>query len=118
MGLFGNDKEQDARIDAMEEFVRALAEAVHQNQLDSITLGVALVRMEAQISGKVSAADVDPALVAFNEQVGVAREEAKRAADAASDSWATLQAGATDALITLRASADAAKARIAQEAGG
>ena len=117
MGLFGNDKEQDARIDAMEAFVRAQAEAVHQNQLDTISLGVALVRMEAQISGKVSADDVDPGMAAFNEQLGVAREEARKAADAASDSWATLQAGATDALATLRASADEAKARIEQEAG-
>jgi hypothetical protein len=117
MGLFGNDTEQDERLDAMEAFVRALAEAVHQNQLDSISLGVALIRMEAQISGKVAAADVDPGLVEFNEQLGVAREEAKKAAEAASDSWAALQAGATDALATLRVSADEAKARIEREIG-
>jgi hypothetical protein len=117
MGLFGNDNEQDARLDALEAFVRALSEALHQNQLDTITLGVAIIRMEAQISGKISEEDVDPALAAFNEQLGVAREEAQRAADAASDSWTTLQAGATDALTTLRASAEEAKARIEQEIG-
>lgn len=115
MGLFGNDTEQDARLDALEGFVRALAEAVHQNQLDSIGTRVQLIRLEAQVSDKVDAEDVDPAIVALNEQLGVARVEAKKAADAATDSWATLQAGATDALATLRASADEAAARIEQE---
>ena len=115
MGLFGNDKEQDTRIDALESFVRALAEAVHQNQLDSIAVRVQLIRMEAQLSDKVNAEDVDPAIVALNEQLGVAREQAKRAADAAADSWVTMQAGATDALATLRTSVEDAAARAQQE---
>lgn len=112
MGLFGNDNEQDARLDALENFVRALSEAVHQNQLDSIAVRVQLIKMEARLSDKVNADDVDPTIVALNEQIGVAREEAKRAADSAADSWATMQAGATEALATLRASAEDAAAHI------
>ncbi len=118
MGLFGNDTEQDARLDALETFVRALSEAVHQNQLDSIALRVQLIRMEAKVSDKISAEDVDPSLLTLNEQLGVAREEAKRAADAAADSWSALQAAAADALATLRASAEEAAAQIEQEMKG
>lgn len=32
MGLFGNDKEQDARIDALESHVRAISEAIQQTE--------------------------------------------------------------------------------------
>lgn len=115
MGLFGNDKEQDARIDALEAHVRAISEAIQENQLDVIKLGIALIRMESIVSEKVDASDVDPAITALNEQLGVAREEYTRMAAAAADSWSTLHAGANDAVSSLRSSVEEARARIEQE---
>ena len=85
------------------------------NPVDSDALRVQLIRMEAKVSDKISAEDVDPSLLTLNEQLGVAREEAKRVADAAADSWSALQAAAADALATLRASAEEAAAQIEQE---
>ena len=49
-------------------------------------------------------ADVDPAVVRLNEDLGRAREELERSKAAASESWATLQGGVNDAFETLRTS--------------
>ncbi len=115
MGLFGNDKEQDARIDALESHIRAISEAIQQNQLDGIKLRISLIRMEQLLGDKVSSADVDPGIVALNEELGVARVEYEKMSAAAADSWATLHAGAADALATLRNSVEEAAARVEQE---
>lgn len=115
MGLFGNDKEQDARIDTLESHVRAMTEAVQETQLDVMKVNISLIRMESMLGGKVSAEDVDPAVVALNEELGVAREEYEKMAAAAEESWTTLHDGATDALATLRSSVQQASDRVAQE---
>jgi hypothetical protein len=115
MGLFGNDKEQDTRLDALESHVRAISESIQQNQLDLISLHLSLIRMERTVGGKVNADEVDPGMVALNEQLGVAREEYQRMSAAAADGWATLHAGASDAVSTLRSSVEAAAARIEEE---
>ena len=115
MGLFGNDKEQDARLDAVESHLRAISEAVQQNQLDVMNLRISLIRMEQILGEKVSSEDVDPAIAALNEQLGVARDEYEKMAAAAADSWAALHAGASDALNTLRDSVEEAAARIEKE---
>ena len=115
MGLFGNDKEQDARIDALESHVRAITEAIQQTQLDVMKVNISLIRTEQVLGDKVSSADVDPGIVALNEQLGVARDEYEKMSAAAEDSWATLHAGATDALATLRNSVEDAAARVQQE---
>ncbi len=114
MGLFGNDKEQDARLDAHESHLRAMTEALQMNQLDVARLHIMLIGLEGQVSGKVSADDVDPAITALNEQVGVARDEFDKVSDAATDSWSTLHAGATEALSTLRNSVEEAAARMGE----
>ena len=64
---------------------------------------------------KVSSADVDPGMVALNEQFGVARDEYAKVSAAAEESWATLHAGASDALATLRTSVEEAGARAKQQ---
>ena len=115
MGIFGTDKEQDARLDALESHIRAISEAIHQNQLDVIKLRLALVRMESLLGDKMNTGDVDPAISALNEQLGVAREEYDRMAASAADSWATLHAGATDAVSSLRAAVEEAAERVEQE---
>lgn len=111
MGLFGNDDEQDARLDALETHIRSLSQTCQETQLDVASLFVALLAVQAQVNEKVSAEDVDPSIVALNEGLGVAREEIAKTAAAAADSWATMHAGAADALDTLRKSVKEASAR-------
>ena len=115
MGIFGNDKEQDARIDSLESHVRAISEAIQQTQLDVMKVNISLIRTEQLLGDKVSSADVDPGIVALNQQLGVAREEYEKMSAAAEDSWTTLHAGATEALATLRSSVEDAAARVQQE---
>lgn len=115
MGLFGNDKEQDARIDALENHVRAISEAIQQTQLDVMKVNISLIRTEAMLGDKVSTEDVDPSIIDLNEQLGVAREEYEKMSEAAAESWATLHAGAADSLATLRSSVEEAAARVQQE---
>ncbi len=115
MGLFGNDKEQDARIDALESHVRAISESIQQTQLDVMKVNISLIRMESTLGDKVSSGDVDAGIVALNEQLGVAREEYEKMAAAAEESWTTLHAGASDALTILRSSVEAASERVQQE---
>ena len=118
MGLFGNDKEQDARIGALESHVRAISEAIQQTQLDVMKVNISLIRTESMLGDKVSSADIDPGIVALNEQLGVAREEYEKMSAAAEESWTTLHAGASDALATLRKSVEEAAARAQQEMQG
>lgn len=115
MSLFATDKEQDARLDALESHIRAISEAIHQNQLDVIKLHLALIRLESQLGEKVDAGDVDPAISALNEQLAAARKDYDRMAAAAEDSWSTLHAGATDAVTSLRAAVQEAAERIERE---
>lgn len=117
MGLFGNDKEQDARLQALENHIRELTETVIQGGLDLVALRVAQINLQAQVEGKVSADEVDPAISALNEQLGVARDELSKAAAAAEDSWSTLRAGATEALDALRRSVDEAASQIERDLG-
>ena len=113
MGLFGNDEEQDLRLDALEDYVRRLTEIVQQNQIDLAAGTVALVALQAQIDEKVNVADVDPAIREANELLGKAREEYQKASAAAAESWVTLQEGVQDSLATLRSSVEKARAKLA-----
>jgi hypothetical protein len=112
MGIFGDDKKQDERIAALEDHVRALTETVQANQLDLVEGRIANLALKAKIDEKVSAADVDPAMVKLNQELGVARRQLEEASAAASESWATLQKGAQDAFETLRTSVREAADRI------
>ena len=115
MTLFTRDKEQDARLDALEAHTRAITEAVAQSQLDIAALHILLMAVQVQVDDKISKDSVDPAINALNEQLGEARAEYDRMSAAAEDSWNTLQAGATDALTTLRTSVQEAADRIQSE---
>jgi hypothetical protein len=115
MTLFTTDKEQDARLGALESHVRAISESIQQTQLDVMKVNISLIRTERLLGGKVSTDDVDPGIVELNEQLGVAREEYEKMSAAAEESWSTLHAGATDALATLRSSVEEAAARAQQK---
>ena len=102
MGLFGNNEQQDQRLDALEAHIRDLTETVQENQLDMSRIQIQLIKIEAQVSGKVSEEDIDPVIIELFEQLGAARHQLGEASSAAAESWATLQAGVTEAFDTLR----------------
>ncbi len=111
MGLFGDDKRQDDRLDALESHVRIVTEAVRENQIDIATSQIALLEMQAwmgqlqtQIGKKVSVEDVDPLMADLNERLGLAREQLRKASAAANESWGTLQSGMQESFETLRSS--------------
>ena len=108
MGLFGNDKEQDARLEAIEYHVRLISDALQQGQLDLAALTVKVMGLQAQMGDKVSASDVDPGVFALNEQLAEARVELDKASTAATESWSALHAGANEALQALRQNVSAA----------
>ena len=112
MGIFGDDKLQDERIAALEGHVRELTQTVQANQADLAEAGIAILKLQAEVDEKVSATDVDPAVVDLNEGLGKAREELERSKAAASESWATLQTGVNDAFESLRTSVHKAYDRV------
>jgi predicted Holliday junction resolvase-like endonuclease len=112
MGIFGNDKLQDERLDALEEHVRSLTETVQANQADLAQTWIVMLGLQAQVEEKVSASDVDPTIVELNEKLGTARKELEESRDAASESWATLQGGVKDAFESLRSSVNKAYEQI------
>jgi seryl-tRNA synthetase len=116
MGLFGRDDAQDERLNALEAHVRKLTEAHQQSQLDAAALRIDVMRLRANVAGKVSSDELDPTIVALNQELAEARKQYEEVEAAASDSWATLQAGTTEAVRTLRDSVEAAADRIGKVA--
>ena len=112
MGVFSHFKEQEQRLDALEDHVRLLTETVQQNQIDIAAGLIVLLAVQAQVDGTVSTADVDPIMRDINEKLGVAREKYQQGSEAASDIWATMQSGVRDSLATLRHSAERARERL------
>ena len=115
MGIFSHFREQEERLEALEQHVRLVTEAVQQNQIDIAAGLLALVSVQVQLDEKVAMEDVDPAIREMNEKLGVAREKFAEAKDAAGESWLTLQDGMSDALRTLRSSVDTARDRLTQD---
>lgn len=114
MGIFGDDKLQDERIAALEGHVRLLTETVQANQADLVVAHIAILTLQAETDEKVALADVDPAVIELNEDLGRAREELERSKAAATESWATLQGGVNDAFETLRTSVQKAYSKAKQ----
>lgn len=103
MGLFGNDEEQDARLDALENHVRKLSESAHKNQLDVAEIHVKFIALQAKLDEKISMEDFDPSIVNLNDQLAKSRQELETLSGAAAESWSMLNAGAIDAFENLRA---------------
>ena len=114
MGIFGNDKLQDERIDALENHVRALTESVQASQVDLAAGWIAILVLQAQVDEKISSSDVDPAMGELNDKLAAARKQLEESSAAASESWATLQSGVRDSFANLRMSVNQAAERIAK----
>ena len=112
MGIFGDDKLQDERLDALERHVRVLTETIQANQVDLAGAWIAVLALQAQVDDKVSAADVDPTLGDLNKKLAEARRQLADVLAATSESWATLQGGVRESFETLRDSVNEASDRI------
>ena len=119
MGLFGDDKKQDERLDALEQHIRVLTETVQQNQLDIAACRIGILAIQAEIDAaadaiqnrldeKVSTSDIDPVLQELNTELGQARARLEESSQAAVETWSTLQGGLFEAFDTLRTSVDEA----------
>ncbi|MGD8699930.1 MAG: hypothetical protein PVJ43_11600 [Gemmatimonadales bacterium] len=108
MGIFGDDKQQDERIAALEAHVRALTETVQANHADLAEGRIAILKLQAQLDEKVSSADVDPTIVKLNQELAAARTELEKSSAAATESWTKLQDGVRDAFQKLSTSVDEA----------
>ncbi len=124
MGLFGDDKRQDERLDALEQHIRVLTETVQQNQLDIAVCRIGILVNQAEIETaakaiqdrldeKVSSSEIDPVLQELNAELGQARVRLEESSEAAVETWGTLQGGLREAFDALRTSledaADSAK---------
>ena len=119
MGLFGDDKRQDERLDALEAHIRVLTESAQQNELDIAEAQITLMetksvvgQLQDQVGRKLSVDEIDPVLGQLNEQLGSARDRLNEISEAADESWATLQGGARESFATLRSSVREARSRM------
>ncbi len=119
MGLFGDDKRQDERLDALEAHIRVLTESAQQNELDIAETQITLIetksvvgQLQDQVGQKLSVDEIDPVLGQLNEQLGSARDRLNEVSRAADESWATLQGGARESFATLRSSVREARSRM------
>ncbi len=112
MGLFGNDDEQDARLDEIERRMRRMAEHVSQLSADLSLTRMELLKTRIAVDDSVKASDLDPVFGQLNDSLGSAREKIEASKAAADESWAMLQDGSDEALETLRGSIEGAWARL------
>jgi predicted RNase H-like nuclease (RuvC/YqgF family) len=107
MGLFADDKAQDARLDALEQHLRALTETVHRMQIDFADLRISTLGLqksvEKKLDAKLSVADVDPSFVALHDKLAEARKQADEMTSAAEEGWAKLEGATREAMDKLRA---------------
>jgi hypothetical protein len=115
MGIFGDDKRQDQRIEALEHHVRTLTETVQNNQADLAAGWIAILALQAQVDEKVSASEVDPTITELKQKLAEARSELEKSSAAAAESWATLQSGVSSSFETLRSSVREAKDQLTRK---
>ncbi len=112
MAIFGTDKEQNERIDAIEEWLQGLTAVVQKQNLALAELRLDVMKLKTQLGDKLSESDVDPAIVALSDKLSQARVLAKEAAGAAESGWKKMQQSALDALDELdRELAEASETR-------
>ncbi len=87
MGLFGNDQEQDARLDAIEEWLVGLTRVVQQHKLDTTELKIELMKLKAQVGEKLTEQDFDPAIMQLSDGLTEARALARQASETAEEGW-------------------------------
>ena len=115
MGLFGNDDEQDARLDEIEKRMRRMAEHVSQLSADLSLTRMELLKTRIAVDKTVKAGDLDPVFGQLNEALISARQQLEASKAAADESWAMLQDGSDEALEALRTGIEGAWTRLDEE---
>jgi len=115
MGLFGNDKAQDERLDGIEDWLQGLTGVVQQHKLDTTELRLDLMKLQAKVSEKLSGEDFDPMIMSLSNKITEARAMAKEAASAAEEGWSKVQGGVMDALEDLNREMAEAADRLEKE---
>lgn len=106
MDLFGI-KEHDERHDEVERQLRRLIELVAQLSIDLGVTRSELRKLSLTVEGKVSEAEVDPALIVLDGDIKDARVKLAEAEAAAEESWAAANEELSASIETLRASLEA-----------
>ena len=101
MSLFGNDKEQDARLDAIEEWLQGLTAVVQKNHLAASELRIDFLQLQSRVDSKLSEEDFDPTMIQLNDRLAQARVKYEAARAAAAENWTSLQNSAMQALEEL-----------------
>lgn len=112
VGLFGNDEEQDARLDEIERRMRRVVEQVSQLSVDLSVTRVELLKTRVAVDSAVKDDDLDPVFGEFNESIKATRAKLEEAQAAADESWAMLQDGSDRSLAALREGVDGAWQRL------
>lgn len=102
MDLFGM-KEHDERHDEVERHLRRLIEQVAQLSIDLGVTRTELRRLALTVEGKVTEADVDPALIDLDAGIKEARVKLAEAQSAAEENWAVVNDELATSLNDLRA---------------
>ena len=115
MSLFGNDKEQDARLNAIEEWLQGLTAVVQKNHLATSQLRIDLLQLQSGVDAKLSEDDFDPTVMKLNDSLALARVKYEEARSVAVENWAGLQNKAMQALDELDQELQAAADRLDEE---
>ena len=101
MALFGKDKEQNARLDAIEDWLQGLTGVVQKNHLEVSQLRIDLLQLQSSVDDKLSEEDFDPTIRQLNDSLAKARVKYQEARAAAAENWTSLQNSAMQALEEL-----------------
>ena len=112
MGFLGQDKEQDERLEALEEWLQGLTGLVQKQQVETAELKLDLIKLRLRLDEKLGEEDFDPAIMKLSTLLTEARGKAEEAAAAAEESWLKLQQNAADSLEELNAELEAAARRV------
>jgi len=118
LGITGRDimaGVQEERIEILEARVRVGIEALQQAQVALAVHTVALLALGDEVSQKVSAGEVDPAIRDLNTRLGEARNFLKEAADEGFSAWDAAQRQAVQSFDALQDSITAAAERLSRK---
>ena len=118
LGITGRDVMagvQEERMEILEDRVRVGIEALQQAQVALAVHTVALLALGDEVSQKVSAGEVDPAIRDLNTRLGEARNFLKEAADEGFSAWDAAQRQAVQSFDALQDSITAAAERLSRK---
>jgi len=98
MSIFGADKEQDQRLDAIEEHLRTLTDDLARARLGIAGNRAVVLGLQATIEEKLQADDFDPAIMEFSEQLGKARVVFGQVEAATNEQWVAMQGQLSESL--------------------